>query len=99
MLFSALVLVSVNREHDSLEKRVDFGHGDQSAEVRDMSWLGLQEKQEVAIFLSLVIVGEEAFLHLGGVLQMAGNFILLLSLEPFPTPVKSLLTSSNAMRF
>lgn len=42
MLLAALVLVSVESEHDGLEQRVDFAEGDEAAEGGDMSWLGLK---------------------------------------------------------
>lgn len=62
MLFTALVLVSVDCEHDGLEEGVDLGHGDKSTQVRNVPGLGLQEEHEVAVSLRLVVVGEDAFL-------------------------------------
>jgi hypothetical protein len=77
MLFTAFVLVAVNGEHDSLEKRVYLGHGHQPAKMCDMPRLRLQQKQKVAIFLRLVVVGKRPFLHVGRILKMARHFVLL----------------------
>lgn len=43
----------------------------------DMSRFRLQEKQQVAVFLSSVVVGENAFQHLGCVFEVACYFVLL----------------------
>jgi hypothetical protein len=77
MLFSALVLVSVDGEHDCLQKRVDLGHGNESAQVSNVPRLGLQKEEQVPVFLRLVVVGECALFHFGSIFEMAGNFILL----------------------
>jgi hypothetical protein len=37
MLFTALVLVAVKREHDGLEEGVDLAEGDETAEEGNMS--------------------------------------------------------------
>lgn len=79
MLLTALILVSVDGEHDRLEKRVDLGHGDEAGQVGDVSRLRLEEEQEVAVFLSLVVVGEHALLEVGRILEMARDFILLVA--------------------
>ena len=42
-----------------------------------MTRFGLEEEEQVAVFLSLVIVGEETLLRVCGIIQMTGNFILL----------------------
>lgn len=78
MFFSTFVLISVDRKHDRLEQRINLRHGDQTAEVRNMSRLGLKQKQEVAIFLRLLIVGKEAFLQVRCILEMGCHFVLLL---------------------
>jgi hypothetical protein len=78
MLFTALVLVSIDREHYCLQEGVDLGHGYESTEVGDVSRLGLQQEKEIAIFLGLVIIGKEAFLNIGRIFEVAGDFILLL---------------------
>jgi hypothetical protein len=44
MLFTALILVSINCEHDRLEERINLGHGDQTAEVGNVSRLGLEQE-------------------------------------------------------
>lgn len=43
----------------------------------NVSRLRLQEEQEVAIFLSPVVVREHAFLEIGSIFQMARDFVLL----------------------
>jgi hypothetical protein len=43
----------------------------------NMTGLRLQQKQEIAVFLGSIIVREETFLRVGGVIEMAGDFILL----------------------
>lgn len=43
--------------------------------------LRLQQKQEIAVFLSLLIVREKTFLRVGGIVEMAGDFILLRGCE------------------
>lgn len=77
MLFSTFVLVSVDREHDRLEKRIDFGHGHQSAQVCDVTGLRLEEKQQVSVLLSLLIIRKETLLQFGRIIEVAGNFVLL----------------------
>lgn len=42
-----------------------------------MAGFGLQEEEKISIFLRLVVVGEEAFLHVGRIFKMAGDLILL----------------------
>jgi hypothetical protein len=37
MFLTALVLVPVDCEHDSLEQRIDLGHGHQAAEMGNVS--------------------------------------------------------------
>jgi len=77
MFFAAFILIPVDGEHDCLEKRVNLCHGDQPAEMSDVSRFGLEEEEEVAIFLGLVIIGEEAFLNVCSIIEMAGDLILL----------------------
>lgn len=43
----------------------------------NMSRLGLEQEQQIAVLLCLFIVGEEAFLELGSVVEMVCNFVLL----------------------
>lgn len=59
--------------------------------MRNVFWLGLKEKQQVSILLRLLVVGEEAFLQLGGILQVTCDFVLLLRVRvcPFVTYVPS----------
>lgn len=77
MLFAAFVLIAVDGEHDGLQKRVDFSHGDKSAEMGNVPRLRLEQEQKIAVFLCLFIVGEEAFLQFGSLVEMTGNFVLL----------------------
>lgn len=44
--------------------------------MRDVTGFGLEEEEQVSVFLGLVVVGEEAFLGVD-VVEMAGDFILL----------------------
>lgn len=77
MLFATLVLVSVNSEHDGLEEGIDLGHGDQAAQVGNVTRFGLQEEQKVAVFLGSFIIREESLLWVGGVIEVARDFVLL----------------------
>jgi hypothetical protein len=43
----------------------------------DMTRLGLQEEQEVAIFLGSFVIGKESFLWIGGIIEVACDFVLL----------------------
>ena len=100
MLFTAFVLISVNGEHDSLKQGVDLRHRDKPAKVSDVTRLGLQEEEEVPVFLCLLVIGKEALLKLCGVVEVAGDLVLLdwMSMEDRDGPTW-LLTSSSAMRF
>ena len=62
MLFAAFVLVTIDREHDGLQERIDLCHSDKPTKVRDVARLGLQEEEEIPIFLLFLVIGEEAFL-------------------------------------
>jgi hypothetical protein len=42
-----------------------------------MAGLGLQQEQKVAVFLGSFVVGEESFLRVGGIIQVARDLILL----------------------
>lgn len=77
MLFSALVLVSINRKHDRLQQRIDFGHGNESAQVCNVAGFGLKQKQQVSILLGLLVVRKESLLQFRRIIEMAGDFILL----------------------
>ena len=44
--------------------------------MSDVTGFGLEEEEQVSVFLGLVVVGEEAFLGVD-VVEMAGDFILL----------------------
>lgn len=101
MLLTTLVLVTIDGEHDCLQQRINLGHRDQSAKVSDVSRLRLEQEQQIAVLLSLVIVGEEALLHIGRIFQVTGYFVLLglISNEPQDMLGNPSLTSSRAMRF
>lgn len=45
MLFSALVLISVEREHDSLEEGIYFCQTDKATECCYVAWLPLEEEE------------------------------------------------------
>jgi hypothetical protein len=77
MFLAALVLVSINCEHDSLEQGVDLGHGHQAAEMRNVSRLRLEEEEQVAVLLCLVVVGEEALLKIEAFFKVTGDLVLL----------------------
>lgn len=77
MLFSALILIAVDGEHDCLEQRVAFDHVHEAAEMRNVSRLGLEEEEQVAVFLHLLVVGEEALLDFVGALKVASHFFAL----------------------
>ena len=77
MFLPTLVLVAVDGEHDRLQQRVDLGHGDETAEVSDVTGFGLQEEEQVPILLGLIVAGEESLLHVGGVVQVVGHLVLL----------------------
>jgi len=62
MLFTALILISVYCEHNRLKQRINLGHCDQTAEMGDVSWLGLEEEKEIAVFLGLLVVWKETLL-------------------------------------
>lgn len=49
MLFTRLVLVSVEGEHDGLEKSIDLCKRDEATEGGDMAWLCLEEEEEVTV--------------------------------------------------
>lgn len=77
MLFSTLVLVSIDSEHDSLKERINLGHRDQPAEMCNVPRLRLEQKQKVSVFLSFVVVRKDTLLHFKSIFEMAGNFVLL----------------------
>ena len=79
VFLTTLVLVSIDGKHDCLEKRVDLSHRDKSAQVGNVSRLRLEEEQEVSVFLSPVIIRKHAFLEVGSILEVARNFVLLVS--------------------
>lgn len=43
----------------------------------NVSRLRLEQKQQIAVLLCLIVVGEGTFLQLETILEVAGNFILL----------------------
>jgi hypothetical protein len=68
--------------------------------MRNVSWFGLEEEEQVAVFLCLFVVGEEALLQFEAVCQVICDFILLLqsvpvanksefNRAPLPTPCDS----------
>lgn len=77
MLFSTLILIPVDGEHDGLQQRVDLGHGNKAAEVGNVPRLRLEEEEQVSVFLRLLVVGKEALLKLSGFVEVACNLVLL----------------------
>ena len=77
MLLAALVLIAVDGEHDGLEQRVDLRHADEPAEMCNVSWLRLQQEKEISITLGPVVVGEDALLDVGRIVQVARHLVLL----------------------
>lgn len=66
----------------------------------NMAWLGLKQKEQVAVLLRLLVVGKEAFLEFEAVSQVVGDFILLQDSQyRRGVSVAYERTSSNAMRF
>lgn len=51
VLLARLVLVAVQREHDSLEERVDLAQRHEAAQRGDVSRFGLEEEEEVRVLL------------------------------------------------
>jgi hypothetical protein len=45
--------------------------------MRNVPWLCLEEEKEIAVFLRLFVVREEALLQLGGFVEVACNLVLL----------------------
>ena len=77
MFLPTFVLIPVDGKHDRLQQGINLGHRDQAAEVSNMPGLGLQEEQEVAISLRLLVVGKEALLEVRGVFEVGCHFVLL----------------------
>jgi hypothetical protein len=102
MFFATLILVAVNREHDCLEQRIDLGHGNEAAQMRDVSGLGLEQEKQISVFLCLVVVWEESLLEFAGVIEVVRNFVLLiirLGCTERRFCRRRMHTSSKAMRF
>jgi hypothetical protein len=103
MLFTALVLVAVDGEHDRLQQRIDFGHADEPAEVSNVFRLGLEKEKQIAVSLHFFVVWEEAFLHFGRVFEMASHLVTLYTLRQIEALELggngNVCTSSSAMRF
>lgn len=77
MLFSAFILVSVEREHDSLEKGINFRKGDETAKSSDVSGFGLEKEEKVGVLLHLAIVGEVTFGSID-IFEVFFDFVLLM---------------------
>lgn len=43
----------------------------------DVSRFGLEEEQQVSVFLGFVVIGEVSFLEIQGVFEVAGDLVLL----------------------
>lgn len=44
-----------------------------------MAWFGLEEEEQIAVFLRLLVIGKETFLEFEAVCKVVGDFILLRS--------------------
>jgi hypothetical protein len=68
--------------------------------VRYVSRFGLQQEQQIPIFLRLLVVWKGAFLQIGRILEVARDFILLYKVsENLFSNTTLPLTSSKAIRF
>lgn len=68
--------------------------------MRNVAWLGLEQEEEVAISLCLIVVRKEALLKLCAIFEVTRNLILLLYVSRcVHLGVLTQPTSSNAMRF
>lgn len=43
----------------------------------DVAGFRLKEEEEIAVLLSLIVIGEETLLGIYGIIEMAGDFVLL----------------------
>ena len=50
--------------------------------MRNVSWFGLEEEEQIAVFLCLFVVREEALLQFEAVCQVVCDFVLLLQSVP-----------------
>ena len=69
--------------------------------MRNVSRLGLEQKEQIAVFLRLFVVGEESFLQFSSLVKMASDLVLLYtkSIPAKCNKCRGTSTSSNAMRF
>jgi hypothetical protein len=70
--------------------------------VGDVSWFGLQQEKQVAVFLGLIVAWKCSFLDVGRIFKVARDFILLQQVSS--AALRHLVrerahTSSSAMRF
>lgn len=59
MLFTIIILIPVQCEHDCLQQRVNLTQCHQPREMGHKPWLRLQEEKEVAVELFSTVVGKE----------------------------------------
>lgn len=78
MFLSALVLVSIEGEHDGLKEGINFGERDEATEGGDVSRFGLEEEKEVGVLLQLAFIGVLSFCRVD-FLEMSFDFALLLA--------------------
>lgn len=62
MLFSTFVLVSVQRKHDRLQERVDFGERDEPTERCNMPRFSLKQEEQVGVLLHPLFIRIRSFL-------------------------------------
>ena len=77
MLFSALVLIAVYREHDRLQELVDLRHRDKPTKVCNVSWLALEQEKQIAVLLRLLVVRKRAFGEVCRIIQVARHLVTL----------------------
>lgn len=65
----------------------------------DVTGFGLEQEEEIAVFLGLLIVWEKSLLGIGRIVEVAGDFVLLALRKPRAFTWSGNPTSSSAMRF
>lgn len=65
----------------------------------DVTGFGLEKEEEIAVLLCSLIVRKESLLGIYSVVEVAGNFVLLVLSGTTHARDGSILTSSRAIRF
>jgi hypothetical protein len=77
MLFSALVLITVQGKHDGLKQSIDLRQADQSTQRRNMSWFTLQQEEQVSVLLHFSVVRIITVVIVILFFQMRNHLVLL----------------------